>query len=167
VYYFHVGVTEGGDPSWALYGNDHKIAAWAGETFASLADARRAGESFKACASTARYEVYLDESNRWRWRAWSSGDQVAAAGGHFDSKSNAEGAAENVRVGAGRAMTGKPIDVDDIRRIFNVSPEDVTDADLRRALTIVMSDDNAEGMPEDVAESVRRFAAAIDRATFG
>jgi hypothetical protein len=68
-------------------------------------------------------------------------------------------------VSAGRAMTGKPISVDDIRRLFNLSPEDVTDADLRRALAFLTNDIDAKGMPEDVAESIRRLAHAIDRAT--
>jgi uncharacterized protein YegP (UPF0339 family) len=163
VYYFQVGKTEDGDPSWALYDDDHELAALAGETFASLASARRACESFKASAATARYEVYLDDGNRWRWRAWSSGKKVGVSGLRFGSNSNAERAVENVRARAGRAVIAKPPNVDDIRRVFNVSPEEVTDADLRRALTIVRGDYNLENMPEDVAESVRRFAAAIDR----
>jgi hypothetical protein len=62
-------------------------------------------------------------------------------------------------------MTGKPISVDDIRRLFNLSPEDVTDADLSRALAFLTNDIDAKGMPEDVAESIRRLASAIDQAT--
>jgi hypothetical protein len=63
-------------------------------------------------------------------------------------------------------MTGKPISVDYIRHMFDVSPEEMTDADLRRALEFLTSDSAAEDMTADVSESVRRLADAIDRATF-
>jgi hypothetical protein len=63
-------------------------------------------------------------------------------------------------------MPGRPISVDYIRHIFDISPEEMTDADLRRALAFLTSDSDAEDMPADVAESLRRLADAIDRATF-
>ena len=60
-------------------------------------NATRAATSFKAGASTARYEVYPDAGDNWRWRAWRSSDRVAASGESFASQYNAQRAAENVR----------------------------------------------------------------------
>ena len=73
------------------------------QTFASPYNAERAAASFKAGAYSARYEVYLDAGQAWRWRAWRSSDKVAASGESFSSKSAAEAAAENVRLNAGSA----------------------------------------------------------------
>jgi uncharacterized protein YegP (UPF0339 family) len=86
-----------------LYGDNGEMVAWAGETFASESNALRACEQFKAGARTARYEPYVDQGDRWRWRAWRSSDKVASSGESFDSKSNAERAAANVRDNAGSA----------------------------------------------------------------
>ncbi len=93
----------GGKPSWWLYGANNEMAAWAGESFDSLANATRAATSFKVGASTARYDVYADAAGKYRWRAWRGSDKVASSGEAFASKSNAERAAENVRQNAGRA----------------------------------------------------------------
>lgn len=71
--------------------------AWAGETFASTFSAKQAAEAFKSGAKTARYDIYQDSGNYWRWRAWRSSDKVASSGESFSSKSAAERAAENVR----------------------------------------------------------------------
>ncbi|CAA0137282.1 Uncharacterised protein [Mycolicibacterium vanbaalenii] len=102
--YFSAGETKSsGKYSWWLYGENHEKVAWAGETFPSHYNAKRAAESFKAGASTARFEVYLDDGAEYRWRASRSSDKVAASGESFDSKYNAERAAENVRINAGRA----------------------------------------------------------------
>ena len=76
---FYVGNNTSGDPSWWLFGANDELAAWAGETFASESNARRAALAFKAGAATASY------------------DKVAAPGESFDSKSNAERAAVNVK----------------------------------------------------------------------
>lgn len=100
---FSVANNQGGNPTWWLYGNNNEMVAWAGETFASMFNATRAAQAFKAGAKTARYEVYLDSGNSWRWRAWRSSDKVAASGESFDSKSSAERAANNVRDNAGTA----------------------------------------------------------------
>lgn len=100
---FHVGNTTAGKPSWWLYGDNHKKVAWAGETFASIANARRAAEAFKTAAAMCRYETYLDDGGSPRWRAWHSSDKVAASGESFSSVSAAEAAAENVRLNAGSA----------------------------------------------------------------
>lgn len=100
---FSVGPTKGGAYSWWLYGGNNEQVAWAGETFASQANAQRAAASFKAGASTARYEVYQDRANQWRWRAWRGSDKVAASGESFSSQYNAQRAANNVRDNAGGA----------------------------------------------------------------
>jgi uncharacterized protein YegP (UPF0339 family) len=102
--YFSAGETKsGGVFSWWLYGGNHEQVAWAGETFPSLSNAKRAAESFKAGAATARFEVYEDGGGKYRWRAWRSSDKVAASGEPFASKSNADRAAANVRDNAGGA----------------------------------------------------------------
>jgi uncharacterized protein YegP (UPF0339 family) len=101
--YFRVARTQGGEYSWWLYGDNHEKAAWAGETFYSESNARRACLSFKSGAYTARYDVYQDSGGHWRWRAWRGSDKVAASGESFDSRSNAERAANTVRSHAGDA----------------------------------------------------------------
>jgi uncharacterized protein YegP (UPF0339 family) len=100
---FAVGLTHGGAYSWWLYGGDNDQVAWAGETFASEYNARRAAEEFKVGAYSARYEVYPDGGSAWRWRAWRSSDKVASCGESFASKWNAVRAAERVRVNAASA----------------------------------------------------------------
>jgi uncharacterized protein YegP (UPF0339 family) len=101
--YFTVGNTKGGEPSWWLYGDNHEMVAWAGETFDSQSGARRACEGFKAGAATARYEAYVDGGGDWRWRASRSSDKVAASGESFDGRYEAERAGQNVRRNAGDA----------------------------------------------------------------
>jgi len=101
---FSVGKTEGGNqPSWWLYGANGEQVAWAGETFASESNARRAAIAFRDGASAADFEVYSDAGSSWRWRAWRSSDKVAASGESFDSRANAQRAADNVRLNAGSA----------------------------------------------------------------
>lgn len=101
--YLRVTNTRGGEPSWWLYADNNRMVAWAGETFASMSNARRACESFKAGAATARYEPYTDSGGSWRWRAWRSSDKVASSGESFASRYDAERAADNVRRNAGNA----------------------------------------------------------------
>ena len=96
-------VKGGGAYSWWLFGDNGLQVGWAGETFATAFNAKRAAEAFKAGAKTARYEIYQDTGNAWRWRAWRSSDKVAASGESFASKPNAERAAANVRDNAGGA----------------------------------------------------------------
>jgi len=100
---FEVKSTQGGQPSWWLYGGNNRMVAWAGETFASTSNAKRAAESFKAGASSARYEIYEDAGGSWRWRAWRSSDKVASSGESFADEHSARRAAENVRDNAGLA----------------------------------------------------------------
>ena len=100
---FVVGNDQGGNPTWWLYAANNKLVAWAGESFASTYNASRAAASFKAGAKTARYEVYLDAGNAYRWRAWRGSDKVAASGESFSSRWAAQAAADNVRDNAGGA----------------------------------------------------------------
>ncbi|MCG7284804.1 MULTISPECIES: DUF1508 domain-containing protein [Cellulomonas] len=100
---FSVGKNTAGKDSWWLYANNNEQVAWAGETFASSANAHRAAASFKAGAATARYDVYQDAGGNWRWRAWRSSDKVASSGESFSSRSAAQRAADNVRDNAGSA----------------------------------------------------------------
>ena len=99
---FKVANNTAGNPSWWLY-SGNQLVAWAGETFDSTSNARRAAESFKTGAMTARYDIYEDAAGKWRWRAWRSSDKVASSGEAFASKSNAERAAMNVQANAGSA----------------------------------------------------------------
>lgn len=101
--YFTVANTQGGEPSWWLYGNNNRMVAWAGETFDSASNATRAAQAFKLGAASARFEVYPDAGGNWRWRAWRSSDKVASSGESFDNQDNAERAAINVRDNAGSA----------------------------------------------------------------
>jgi hypothetical protein len=56
------------------------------------------------------------------------------------------------------------MNVDGIRRrLLNVSPGDMSDYDIRRALALLAADYDPTGWPEDVAERARRFAAAMNR----
>jgi uncharacterized protein len=100
---FSVGATQSGDYTWWLYASNGQLVAWAGETFASQANAHRAATSFKAGASSARYETYADAGSKWRWRAWRSSDKVASSGESFASQANANRAALDVRDNAGSA----------------------------------------------------------------
>lgn len=101
---FHVKYDRAGQASWWLYAANNELVAWAGETFWSLANAKRAATSFKAGASTARYETYRDAGGSWRWRAWRGSDKVAASGESFSSQYAAERAANNVKINAGSAI---------------------------------------------------------------
>lgn len=101
--YFVAKNDSGGHPTWWLYGDNNKLVAWAGESFASLWNASRAAEAFKAGAKTATYDIYADSGGHWRWRAIRGGKYVAASGESFYSKDNADRAAANVRDNAGGA----------------------------------------------------------------
>jgi uncharacterized protein len=51
---FTAEVSKEGNPSWWLHGGNGELVAWAGQTFASVSNAKRAAEEFKAGAATAR-----------------------------------------------------------------------------------------------------------------
>lgn len=101
--YFTVSPDASGKYNWRLFSGNHQLVAWSGENFTSQMSAHRAAAAFKISARMARYDVYLDSGNHWRWRAWVSSDIVASSGEAFDTKSNAERAANNVRDNAGGA----------------------------------------------------------------
>lgn len=101
--YFTLKDTDSGKPSWWLYGGNHQMVAWAGETFASSSNAKRAAAAFKAGAAQATFEVYEDKGGAWRWRAIRGNNTVATPGEAFSSKASAERAAANVRDNAGDA----------------------------------------------------------------
>ncbi|EIC67160.1 YegP family protein [Mycobacteroides abscessus] len=101
--YFSVTNNTAGEPSWWLYGDNYKLVAWAGETFASAYNAQRAAQAFKSGAKLATYDIYQDTGGHWRWRAIRGGNKVAASGESFYSKYDAERAAQNVRDNAGYA----------------------------------------------------------------
>lgn len=92
-----------GQPSWWLYAGNNEKVAWAGESFASLHNARRAAAAFRSGAKSARYDVYMDAGGSWRWRAWRGSDKVAASGEAFSSRAAADRAADRVRDNAGGA----------------------------------------------------------------
>lgn len=100
---FVVANNQAGNPTWWLYAGNNEMVAWAGETFASTYNASRAASAFKAGARTARYDVYQDTGDSWRWRAWRSSDNVAASGESFSSHHAAQEAANRVRDNAGGA----------------------------------------------------------------
>lgn len=100
---FSVNNNTAGNPTWWLYGDNGQTVAWAGETFASLSNARRAALAFRDGAETASYDIYEDASGSWRWRAWRSSDKVASSGEAFAGEANAERGAQNVRDNAGTA----------------------------------------------------------------
>lgn len=92
-----------GKPYWHLKSSNGEIVAWSGQRFSSHSAAHQAAQAFKVGAKTARYEPYLDDGGKWRWRAWRSSDKVAASGESFYGKYEAERAAANVRDNAGSA----------------------------------------------------------------
>lgn len=102
---FDVDYNKGGKATWWLEDTGDKLVAWAGESFDSLYNAKRAAASFKAGAKSARYEPYLDDGgSAWRWRAWRGSDKVAASGKSFTTRYAAEQAAHYVRDNAGDAI---------------------------------------------------------------
>ncbi|WP_427869550.1 YegP family protein [Leucobacter luti] len=100
---FLVENTAGGNPSWWLIASNGEKVAYAGETFASMSNAKRAAAAFKAGAAEAKFEVYEDKGGKYRWRAFRGGNNVASSGEPFASKSNAQRAADNVQAKAGGA----------------------------------------------------------------
>jgi hypothetical protein len=57
----------------------------------------------------------------------------------------------------------RPVNVDGVRRLLNVSPADMSDADLRRALAVLAVDYDRARPVAEVAERARRFADALAR----
>jgi uncharacterized protein len=99
--YFRVTVTDDANryPTWALYGDNHKMVAWEGEGCDSHANATGAANALKSDAAT-HYETVQDVGETCWWRAWRSSDNVAASGESFAGQYNAERTVENVRATA-------------------------------------------------------------------
>ena len=100
---FYVGDNTAGRPSWWLYAANNEMVSWAGETFDSLHNAQRAAAAFQVGARTARYDIYQDAGDAWRWRASRGSDKVASSGESFSSRLAAEQAAARVRDNSGNA----------------------------------------------------------------
>jgi uncharacterized protein YegP (UPF0339 family) len=98
-----VGNDQSGQPSWWLYGDNHKLVAWAGEAYRSLADAEQAADDFRTSAATAEFDIYDESSGKWRWQAWLTNARVATSARGFTTKQNARRAADNVRQNATEA----------------------------------------------------------------
>ncbi len=92
-----IGTHYAGQTSWWLNGENHRVVAWAGRTFDSVTEARRAADDFKRCSTAAEFEVYDTAHGSWRWRAWHAQQQVAVSANGFTTKQNARRAAESVR----------------------------------------------------------------------
>lgn len=98
---FAVGPSTIGRPTWWLYDERDNLVAWAGGTFDTMAEARRAAQLFKEGAVNARYDSYKDEDGMWQWRAWLRGSTAATSGHGFAKPETVTRAAENVRADAG------------------------------------------------------------------
>ena len=88
---------EGGRASWSIVDRDAVVLARAEGSFATIAQAARAGQLFVAAASSVRYDVMPDAIARWRWRATMSGRLVAVAGEAYASPAAAQTAAQGFR----------------------------------------------------------------------
>jgi uncharacterized protein len=101
---FEVYDDSSGKPRWRLKAGNGQTVASSGEAFSSQSAAVSAAENFKSKANTWNYEIYADRSDKHRWRAKATNGQTVGSGGEaFDSKSNAQRAADNVRDKAGSA----------------------------------------------------------------
>jgi uncharacterized protein len=101
---FEVYDDSGGKPRWRLKAGNGQTIAVSGESFSSHANAVSAAANFKEKASSFTYEIYADTGGHHRWRAKArNGQNVGSGGEGFESKSNAQRAADNVRDHAGGA----------------------------------------------------------------
>lgn len=94
---FKTGEVIAAQPTWWLYGADNRLAAWAGQTYPSVAHAEAAAASFRYGASRAKFELFQDRQGRWRWRAWVSDVQIASSSDVFASEIAARRDANQVR----------------------------------------------------------------------
>lgn len=101
---FRVALSEGGQPSWWLYGPDDELLAWAGRYFVSLAFAQNEAAAFQLSALDAQYEIYPHPAGGWGWRAVQPVDfHLAYSAGGFASPAEARHAARHVKTLAHRA----------------------------------------------------------------
>lgn len=101
---FKTGDVASGRPSWWLYDADNQVIAWAGDMFASLIEAQVAVDDFRFGASRARFELYLDRTGQWRWRALADGQKVASSTMTYPSEIAARRAANLVKTTAAHAV---------------------------------------------------------------
>lgn len=100
---FAIMNTLAGRPAWWLHASGGYLVAWSGSAQASEDEAIEAASAFKAKAHGARFEVYVDAGGKFRWRAWSRAMRVAESGEWFVSRTEAQRAADDVRLRAGQA----------------------------------------------------------------
>lgn len=100
---FHAGLSTNKKPCWWLFGENGEQVGWSGRIFESVDEATAEAQAFKENAATAMYDIYLDDAEKPRWRAYVDDVRVASSGESFASRSNAQRAAENVRDNAGAA----------------------------------------------------------------
>lgn len=62
-------------------------------------------------------------------------------------------------------MADKPVNVDGVRRLLNISPAEMSDQDIRVALARLAAEYNADRTAREAAEGLRRFADAMNRLT--
>ena len=60
-------------------------------------------------------------------------------------------------------MAAKTLNVDGVRRLLNVSPEAMSDDDIRRMLVHWSCERDPNESPAEAAEGLRRFAEAMNR----
>jgi uncharacterized protein YegP (UPF0339 family) len=95
-----VGTHYAGQVSWWFHGENRRVVAWAGRTFGSVRDAKRAAEDFKRSASITEFDIYEGTRASWRWRAWWAEQIVAVSANGFTTTQNARRAAEYVKANA-------------------------------------------------------------------
>jgi uncharacterized protein len=101
---FEVYADSAGNYRWRLIASNGRKVATSGESFYSQSNAKVGAQGFKSGARTYSYEIYADTAGNYRWRAKASnGQTVASSGESFASRSNAQTAADNVRLNAGSA----------------------------------------------------------------
>ena len=91
-------------PSWWLYDADNQVVAWAGDMFASLAEAQTAAEFFQFGASRLRFEHYLDRTGQWRWRALDGDCKIASSTMTYPTELAARRAAHLVKTTVAHAV---------------------------------------------------------------
>lgn len=94
---------QNGQFTWRLHTSNNELLARAGVGLDTFAAARRAAAAFKARSQDVVFEIYLNDSGEWRWRAWHSNTIVARSCEAFATRSTAERSCANVRVNAATA----------------------------------------------------------------
>jgi uncharacterized protein YegP (UPF0339 family) len=101
---FEIYGDAGGDLRWRLMAGDGQAVATSGDAYDSESNAKRSAERFKTMAPAWLYEVYAGKVGDYHWRAKAgNGHTMAASQDSFDTTSDAERAAENVKFNAARA----------------------------------------------------------------